>query len=249
MELESIIAEATQEVLKRLMNENKSAPLKISSCPNQDIAGVIEHSAMNPDTTEELVKKACLEARKYRFANVCVFPYFVALAVDLLKGSGICVCTAVAFPHGAIPLETKLFEAKEAIKNGARELDVAMNISAIKSGRIEEAGRDLESVILIAGGKAIIKAIYEQGLYSENEKIEALNIACKAGADFIKIQNYLTGKKAIPEDVAFVRSVIGKSIGIKIDGGVSDAETLRKLLEAGANRVGCSRSVKIVRGE
>ena len=249
MEIENIVAKITQEVLQRIMSENKAIEPAISKYPGQDVAHVIEHSAMNPDTTEEQVRKACSEAREYRFANVCVFPYFVSFAVELLRGSGIGVCTAVAFPHGAIPTETKLTEAREAIKSGASELDIAMNISAIKSGKLEDAKRDLEAVIMIASGKVKVKAIYEQGLYSEEEKIKALNIACSAGADFVKIQNYLTGEKAIPEDIAFVRSFVGKHIGIKIDGGVTDATTLRKLLEAGATRVGCSRSVKIVRGE
>ncbi len=246
---ENLVKRIKQEVMQRLKNGNTFTQENTSGYPGEDVAHAIEHSVMNPDTTEEQVRNACMDARKYRFANVCVFPYFVPLAASLLKDSGINVCTAIAFPHGVLPTEMKIIEAKDAINNGAHELDIAVNISVIKSGKFEEARNDLESVINVCRGKAIVKAIYDQGIYSEEEKIKVLNIAVQSGADFIKIQNFLTGKKAVPEDVSFVRSKVGKAIGIKIDGGVSDAGTLRKLLEAGANRVGCSKSVKIVRGE
>jgi deoxyribose-phosphate aldolase len=250
MEIEKIVEQVAQEVLKQLGGEAKPCiSPAIHTYPGEDVAGVIEHSVTNPDTTEEQVIKACKEARKYRFANVCVFPYFVPLAAELLAGSGIAVCTPVAFPHGGWMADTKLIEAKEAVKCGATELDVAVNLSAIKSGKYEEALNELAAIVSAVQGKAKVKAIYEQGSYTDEEKIKVLNLACRSGADFIKIQNFLSGKKAAPEDVAFVRSIIGKGMGIKIDGGVSDAGTVRKLLAAGATRVGCSKSVKIVRGE
>lgn len=247
MEIENIIVKITQEIMQRLENNKVNSNISLKY-PGQDVASAIEHSIMQPDIKEVQVIDACKEAIEYRFANVCVLPYFVSLASELLRGSGILVCTVVAFPHGAIPTETKVFEARDAMDRGAQELDVGVNISAIKSGKLEEASKDLEKIISISRGRARIKAIYEQGLYNAEEKIEVLNIIRESGADFIKIQNFLTGKKAIPEDVSFVRSIVGKSMGIKIDGGVSDAETLRELLVAGANRVGCSKSVKIVRG-
>jgi deoxyribose-phosphate aldolase len=248
METQKLIEIITKEVIQRLQSQNTAFPEISGNYPGNDIACAIEHSVMTPEATETQVLNACVEARKYRFANVCVFPYFVSFAVELLRGSGIAVCTAIAFPHGDFPTETKIYETKTALMDGAGELDVALNISAVKSGKFEEARNDIEAVIATAKGKAKIKVIYEQGSYNEEEKIRVLNIARNSGADFIKIQNFLTGKKAIPEDVEFVRSVVGKDIGIKIDGGVSDAETLRNLLRAGANRVGCSRSVKIVTG-
>jgi len=251
METQKLIDTITKEVIQRLQSHNTAFP-EISgnsaNYPGKDVAFAIEHSAMTPEATETQVINACLEARKYRFANVCVFPYFVSFAAGLLRGSGIVVCTAIAFPHGAFPTETKIHETKVAVMDGADELDVALNISAVKSGKFEAARKDIEAVIESVRGKVKVKVIYEQGSFNEEEKIEVLNIICNSGADFVKIQNFLTGKKAIPEDVEFVRSVVGKDIGIKIDGGVSDAETLRNLLRAGADRVGCSRSVKIVTG-
>jgi deoxyribose-phosphate aldolase len=247
MDIENIIVNITQEIMQRLEN-NKVNPNINLKYPGQDVASAIEHSILQPGIKEFQVIDACKEAIEYRFANVCVLPYFVSLASELLRGSGILVCTVVAFPHGTIPTETKLFEAKDAMDRGAQELDVGVNISAIKSGKLKEASKDLEKIISISRGRAKVKAIYEQGLYSAEEKIEVLNIIRESGADFIKIQNFLTGKKAIPEDVSFVRLIVGESMGIKIDGGVSDVETLRELLVSGANRVGCSKSVKIVRG-
>lgn len=253
MEIEKIVEQVTQEVLKQL---GRSAPVvsasavpAVRTCRGEDVAGVIEHSLTNPDTTEEHVVKGCRDAREYRFANVCVFPYFVPLAAELLRGSGIAVCTPVSFPHGGWMAESKLREAKEAVKCGATELDVAINISAVKSGKYDEALSDLAAIVSAVQGRAKVKAIYEQGSYTEEEKAKVLDLACRSGAEFIKIQNFISGKKAVPEDVTFVRSVIGKGMGIKIDGGVTDADTVRKLLAAGATRVGCSKSVKIVRGE
>lgn len=250
METEKIVEMVTKEVLKQLGGTaSPGTSPAIHKYPGEDVAGFIEHSLTNPDTTEEQVIKGCKEARDYRFANVCVFPYFVPLAAELLAGSGIAVCTPVAFPHGGWMTGTKLYEAKEAVKAGAAELDVAINISAIKSGKYDEALADLSAIVNAVAGKAKVKAIYEQGSYTDEEKVKVLKLACMSGADFIKIQNFLSGKKAVPEDTAFVRSIIGKGMGIKIDGGVGDAETVRKLLAAGATRVGCSKSVKILRGE
>ena len=247
MDIENVIANISQEIVRRLEG-NKVNPDISLKYPGQDVAGAIEHSIMQPDTKESQVIEACKEAIEYRFANVCVLPYFASLASDLLKGSGILVCTVVAFPHGAIPIEVKLFEAEYAIDHGAQEIDVGVNISAIKSGKLKEVSRDLEKIVLMSKGKTKIKAIYEQGLYNTEEKIDVLNIIRESGADFVKIQNFISGGKAVSEDVLFVRSIVGERMGIKIDGGVSDAETLRGLLASGANRVGCSKSVKIVRG-
>ncbi len=254
MEIEKIVEQVTQEVLKQLGGGNATtvsagASSAVQKYPGADVAGVIEHSLTNPDMTEAVVIKGCKDARDYRFANICVFPYLVPLAAELLQGSGIAVCTPVAFPHGGWMASTKLHEAKEAVKAGATELDVAINISAIKSGKYDEALADLCAIVDAVQGKAKVKAIYEQGSYTDEEKVKVLNLACRSGADFVKIQNFLSGKKAVPEDVAFVRSIVGKAMGIKIDGGVGDADTVRKLLAAGATRVGCSKSVKIVRGE
>lgn len=243
MNIEAIVEKVTKEVMAALGDTGQGAE------SGAEVAGTIEHSVLNPDMSEKRIIAACKEARECLLANVCVSPYFVSLAAECLRGSGVKVCTVVGFPHGAASTAAKMTEAREAIKNGAEELDVAMNILAIKSGRNDDAHKDLCEMINIAKGRACVKAIYEQGLYTEEEKVTALNIAKNCGADYIKISNALTGKKAVSEDVRFVRSIVGDSIGIKIDGGIDNAGKIRELLHAGANRFGCSKSVKIVKGD
>lgn len=242
MDIESIVGKVTKEVMIAL------GKIENSAVSGADVANTIEHSVLNPDMDEKRIVKACKEAKECRLANVCVSPYFVSLAADCLRGSGVKVCTVVGFPHGAASTAAKMTEAREAIKNGAEELDVAMNILAIKSGKNDDAQKDLGEIVNIAKGRAVVKAIYEQGLYTEEEKISTLHIAKACGADYIKISNALTEKKATAEDVRFVRSVLGTGIGIKIDGGIDDASKIKELMQAGANRFGCSKSVKIVKG-
>jgi deoxyribose-phosphate aldolase len=246
LDINAIIEEVTREVLSGSGESNPSLP--VNKNPGEDVADTIEHSILNPDTTAEQIIKACKEAKECRMASVVVSPYYVSLAADYLRGSGIKVCTPIAFPHGAASTAAKVVEAREAIKNGAEELDVSLNILAIKNGDPAEAKKDLEEVINIARGRATVKAIYEQGLYTDEEKVMALNVIKSSGADYVKISNALTGKKALVEDVQFVRGILGDTVAIKIDGGISDAKTVRELMKAGASRFGCSKSVKIIKG-
>jgi deoxyribose-phosphate aldolase len=246
LDIEAIIADVTKQVLAYI-NSGGSEDVRAKDS-GTDIAHTIEHSIMNPDTTKDKIIAACKEARDCRMANICVSPYYVSLAAEYLRNSGVKVCTAVGFPHGAASTAAKIAEAREAIKNGAEELDVALNILAIKNNELTEAKKDFEEVVNIARGRAVVKAIYEYCLYTDEEKVAALKIAKAAGADYIKISNALSGKKATVEDVKFVRSVLGEGIGIKIDGGISDAKTVRELMAAGAQRFGCSKSVQIIRG-
>jgi len=246
MDIDAIVAKVTESVYARLGTGQNEQVLDV---PAADIGSVIEHSLLNPDTSADIIRQGCMDAKKYRFANICVSPYYVGMAVELLRGSGVGVCTPVGFPHGAASTAAKCAEIKDAIINGASELDISMMIVAIKSGEHDAVKKDLCEMINVAGGRAKVKAIYEQGLLSEEEKIMSLTIAKECGVDFIKISNALTGKKACQDDVKFVRSIIGNGIGIKIDGGIKDAGTVKTLLNAGANRVGCSASVKIVQGQ
>ncbi len=248
MDIEAVVAKVTEEVLSRVKAMQGGAVDVGLKDMGTDIASTIEHSILNPDTAADKIIKACGEARECKMANVCVSPYYVSLAAEQLRGSGVKVCAAVGFPHGAASVSAKAADVREAIRNGAEELDVAMNILAIKSGDYDAALRELREMVDIARGRAKVKAIYEQGLYTDDEKRTALGIAKAAGVDYVKISNFLTGKKADPEDVKFVRGVIGDGIGIKIDGGISDAATVRILMAAGAQRFGCSRSVQIIKG-
>ena len=242
MDIDGIVARVTDAVYAQLTE------VQPELC-TPELAGAIEHSLLNPDASADMIRKGCEEARQYGFANVCVSPYYVSMASEILQGSGVAVCTAVGFPHGAASTKAKCTEIREAIMNGATELDLSMMLVALKSGDFEDAKKDLCEMVSVAGGRAKVKAIYEQGLLTDEEKAKALCIATQCGVDFIKISNALTGKKACVEDVKFVRSQIGDRAGIKIDGGIKTAETACALLNAGANRLGCSASVKIVTGQ
>ena len=245
--VKEIVEKVTKEVYARIGTQEPGA----AAAPNlsysmSEVACSLEHSLLNPDMTREKMIAGCADVKKYRFGNICATPYFCSDAADALRGSGIPVCVPVGFPHGAASTAAKLTEIREAIKNGAGELDVSLNIVGIKSGDWDEVEKDLCEMISVAGSRAKVKAIYEQGLLSEDEKVKTLTMIKRCGAEYIKISNALTGKKALAEDVKFVRSIVGKSIGIKIDGGVKDAATVKELLAAGANRIGASASVKIV---
>ena len=241
VDIEGIVARVTEEVYKQLRDT-------VPQVPAGDLAGSIEHSLLNPDTPEEAIKKGCEDAKKYGFANVCVSPYYTSMAAEILRGSGVGLCVPVGFPHGAASTRAKCAEIREAIMNGATELDLSMMIVAIRSGDYGAVEKDLYEMVSTAGSRAKVKAIYEQGLLTDEEKERSLKIAVKCGVDFIKISNALTGKKAIPDDVRYVRRIIGQGIGIKIDGGISDAQTVRELMAAGAQRFGCSKSVQIMGG-
>lgn len=242
LDIEGIISRVTDAVMAELGGQ-------ASRCSASELAGMIEHSLLNPDASAEAIRKGCEDAKKYGFANVCVSPYYTAMAAELLRGSNVAVCVPVGFPHGAASTKAKCAEIREAIMNGATELDVSMMITAIKSGDFDGMKKDLFEMVSVAGGRAKVKAIYEQGLLTDDEKVKVLKIAAECGADYIKISNALTGKKACAEDVKYVRSVIGGSIGIKIDGGIKDAAKVRELMAAGAQRFGCSASVNIVTGQ
>ncbi len=219
-----------------------------AAAPCGELAAVLEHSLLNPDISEQKVLKGCQEAIQYGFANVCVTPYLVNAAAKHLSGSKVLVSAPVGFPHGAASLFSKCAEIRYCIQCGAKELDLSLNIVAAKSGQWDVVYRELCEMLNTAGNRAVCKAIYEQGLYTDEEKTKILQLIDKSRAPYLKISNALTGKKAVPEDVRFVRSVVGDRIGIKIDGGIKTAQTVRELQAAGAQRFGCSASVAIVTG-
>lgn len=249
IDIKEIVEKVTKEVYARIGAQGLSFPELVApnlSYNKTEVASALEHSLLNPDMTREKMLAGCADVKKYRFANICVTPYFCSDAVEALRGSNIPVCVPVGFPHGAASTAAKSAEIRDAIMNGARELDLSLNIVGIKSGDWDAVEKDLKEMLSVVGGRAVAKAIYEQGLLSEEEKVKTLTLIKRCGADFIKISNALTGKKAVAEDVKFVRSIVGKGIGIKIDGGVKTAGTVKELLAAGADRIGASASVKIV---
>lgn len=245
MDINDVVKKVTEEVYKQMgacANAEKPA-----QCGN-DLAGHIEHSILNPDMTRQKILAECALAKQYKFANVCVTPYFVREAAEALKTCNVGICAPVGFPQGAASTAAKLCEIKECVSNGATELDVELNIVAIKSGEFDEVKRELKAMVDAAGFGVKVKAIYEQGLLTDEEKRKTLEIIRDVAPAYVKISNALTGKAACKDDVAFVKAIVGDSVKIKIDGGIKTAAFAREILAAGAERVGCSASVAIVTG-
>lgn len=209
----------------------------------------IDHTLLKADATQAQIEKLCQEARDNHFYSVCINSYYVRTAVELLRGSGVNVCTVVGFPLGASTMETKRFEAMKAIAEGAKEIDMVMNISAAKSGNWQYVLDDMSSLAQVTHQQgAILKVILETALLTQEEKIKACELAVKAEVDFVKTSTGFYPGGATLEDVKLMRSIVGSDIGVKASGGIRDTETAKAMIEAGANRLGTSASVEIVKG-
>jgi deoxyribose-phosphate aldolase len=212
-----------------------------------DIARLIDHTLLKPDATRDDIRKICVEALKYRFASVCVNSWNVSQAAELLRGSEVRVCTVVGFPLGATLPQVKMFEAEEAIKLGAQEIDMVINIGALKSKLDEAVEADIRGVAEASHrGGAICKVILETGLLTTEEKVRGSLAAKNAGADFVKTSTGFGSGGATAEDVRLMRAVVGGELGVKASGGVRTLEDVQKMVQAGATRIGASASVKII---
>ena len=212
-----------------------------------DIARLIDHTLLKPDATRDEIRKVCLEALKYGFASVCVNPWNVSQAAELLRGSEVRVCTVVGFPLGATLPQVKMFETEEAIKLGAQEIDMVINIGALKSLQDDAVEADIRGVALASHrGGAICKVILETALLTTEEKVRGSLAAKNAGADFVKTSTGFGPGGATAEDVRLMRAVVGGELGVKASGGVRSLEDVQKMVEAGATRIGASASVKIL---
>lgn len=208
----------------------------------------IDHTALKPETNIKQIEKLCAEAREHEFFSVCVNSYFVKKAVALLAGSSVKVCTVVGFPLGASTMETKRFEAMKAIAEGAKEIDMVINVSAIKSNEWQYVLDDMSSLSQVTHAQGgLLKVILETCLLTEEEKRKACELAVKAGVDFVKTSTGFSTAGATVEDVKLMRSIVG-NMGVKASGGIRDAATAIKMIEAGATRLGTSASVEIVKG-
>ena len=213
------------------------------------LAHMIDHTLLKPEATQDQIAQLCYEARKYRFASVCVNPTNVKLCVQLLKESDVPVCTVVGFPLGATPTEVKVFEAQQAVRNGAVEVDMVINVGALKSRDYELVERDIASVARAChAGNAILKVIIEAALLADEEKVAACQLAKVAGADFVKTSTGFGPGGATVEDVALMRRVVGPTMGVKAAGGIRTYEDAKKMIAAGATRIGASASVRIMQG-
>jgi len=217
------------------------------------VASMIDHTLLRPDATRANIEELCREAAQFKFATVCVNPTWVGLAARLLAGSGVGVCSVVGFPLGATTPEIKGYETRRAIFDGATEIDMVINIGALKSGDLRMVERDIESVTTPCRDcGALSKVIIEAALLTDDEKITACTLAKAAGADYVKTSTGFASGGATAADVALMRRVVGSEMGVKAAGGVRDLESVKAMIAAGATRVGASAGVKIVqqaRGE
>lgn len=213
----------------------------------QQIARLIDHTLLKPEATREEIRTLCDEALKYGFASVCVNPWNVPQAAELLRGSTVKVCTVVGFPLGATWPEAKAFEAQQSLERGAQEIDMVINVGALKSGLLDAVSADIRGVVDTAHrGGGICKVILETVLLTREEKVQASLAAKGAGADFVKTSTGFSTAGATPEDVRLIRETVGTSTGVKAAGGVRTLEDLLKMVEAGATRIGASAGVKII---
>jgi deoxyribose-phosphate aldolase len=216
--------------------------------PAPGIARMIDHTILRPDADRATIEKLCVEARENSFASVCVQPWWVPVCADLLAGSPVAVCTVIGFPHGMNKPETKAFEARRAIHDGATELDMVINIGALKSKDYGTVERDIRGVVAESHPAALVKVILENSFLTDEEKAEGCALAKAAEADYVKTSTGFAAGGATVEDVALMRRVVGQEMGVKAAGGIRDAEAARKMIEAGATRIGASASLEIVRG-
>ena len=213
-----------------------------------NVAAMIDHTLLKPEATKQQIETLCQEAIEHKFFSVCVNPTWVSTAKELLAGSGVKVCTVIGFPLGATTAETKAFEAKNAIENGAEEVDMVINIGALKDKNDDLVEKDIRAVVEAAKGKALTKVIIETSLLTNEEKVRACELAVKASANFVKTSTGFSGGGAAVEDIELMRKTVGPNIGVKASGGVRNTEDAKKMIEAGATRIGASSGVAILKG-
>ncbi len=213
-----------------------------------NIAKTIDHTLLKADAKKEDIEKLCEEANRHGFASVCINPALVKQASEFLRGSEVKVCTVIGFPLGATVTEVKAFETKIAIDHGATEVDMVINIGALKDGDFDAVEKDIRAVVASAQGKALVKVIIETSLLTDKEKKKACELAVSAGADYVKTSTGFSAGGATEADVTLMRQTVGPKIGVKASGGVRSQQDAMTMIKAGATRIGASSSISIVTG-
>ena len=213
----------------------------------QNYAAMIDHTLLKADATRDQIEKLCAEAKKYVFASVCVNPTWVKYSAELLAGTEVKVCTVIGFPLGASTSAVKAFETKDAIASGATEIDMVINIGALKNGEYDVVRDDIKAVVDAANG-TLVKVIIETCLLTDEEKVKACELSVEAGADFVKTSTGFSTGGATAEDIALMRKTVGPDLGVKASGGVRNLEDMKKMIENGATRIGASSGVAIMEG-
>ena len=211
------------------------------------IAALIDHTILKPDATRADVLKVCREAREYHFASVCVNPYWVPVVARELAGSGVKVCSVIGFPLGATTTDAKVAETAGALRNGAQEIDMVINVGALRSGDLDTVKNDIQQVVrVVHQAGAIVKVILETALLDDAQKTAASRLAKAAGADFVKTSTGFSSSGATAHDIALMRAAVGPEMGVKASGGIRTLQDVQAMTAAGATRIGASASVKIV---
>lgn len=213
-----------------------------------DYAKMIDHTLLKTDAQKKDLDKLLLEAKKYNFMSVCVSPIWVKYAAEQLKDTNVKVCTVIGFPQGATPTEVKVFETKNAIENGATEVDMVIPVGVLKDKDYIAVGNDIRAVVEAAKSKALTKVIIETCLLTDEEKIMACKLSKSAGADFVKTSTGFSTAGATVKDIRLMRETVGEQMGVKASGGVRSREDADAMIKAGATRIGTSNGVKIVEG-
>jgi len=212
-----------------------------------DLARLIDHTLLKPEATKEQVTQLCLEAKKYNFASVCINPCHVPLCAKILRDTPVKVCTVIGFPLGATSTASKAFEAEHALRDGAREIDMVINVGMLKSGSYDYVEEDIFAVVTTSKRyRALTKVIIETALLTDEQKIKACIIAKRSGADFVKTSTGFSKGGATAGDIALMRKVVGTAMGVKASGGVRTRQEALAMVASGADRIGASASVKIV---
>ena len=218
-----------------------------NSLKDKNLASKIDHTLLKPDATPDEIKELCAEAKKFGFASVCVNPGYVSLCSSMLEGTEVRICTVIGFPLGATTTEVKRFETEQAIKNGATEIDMVINVGRLKQGDHSYVQNDVSQIVQITKqNNALCKVIIETALLTDEEKVKACLICKKAEADFVKTSTGFSKGGATVGDVALMKYVVGSNIGVKASGGIRSKEDAEAMIASGADRIGASASVKIV---
>ena len=248
-ELNEIIRKVTEEVCSRYgISGAPAAPAAGGAMDPASLGKYIDHTLLKPEASVEDIKKVCDEAKKYHFASVCVNPSYIRYVAEQLSGSDVTPCCVIGFPFGTQTPEAKRFEAQDAVTNGAREVDMVINVGAIKSKDWQLVKRDIEGVVEATRGRAGVKVMQETQLLTDEEKVKACTISKLAGAAFVKTSTGYSKGGATVEDVQLMRATVGPEMGVKASGGIRTYEDAVAMIKAGANRLGASAGIKIIAG-
>jgi deoxyribose-phosphate aldolase len=248
MEVNKLIEEITREVLKELGDKGSA----VSSKPvidRPDLAAMMDHTILKPETMVKDIERVCNEAKEYHFASVCINPTHVKLAAKILQGTGVKVCTVIGFPLGANTPFVKAAEVRDAIANGAQEVDMVINIGALKDRNYDLVSQDIKAVVDAAKGQALVKVIIETSALTDEEKVKACLLAKNAGANFVKTSTGFGKGGATVEDITLMRKTVGPEMGVKASTGVKDRAITEALVKAGATRFGTSSGIVISTGQ